>query len=480
MNKWKSVPLTVKVSVSYAVCSILQKGISFITLSIFARMLTTSEYGQGTIYSSWLSIITIFVTLNLTYGSFSTAMVKYENRRYEYISSIQGICILLMIVFSIIYLPFSEIWNRLFELPTVIIIMMLFEIMATTSIQLWSGKKRFEYKYKSVIALTLIMSVLSPVLSYVFIVHSDEKGYAKIIGGSLITIIFGTTVFVFNLCKGKKLYNREFWIYALKFNIPLLAYYLAQFIFNQSDRIMISHYSGKDKAGIYGVAYSLATVLNFVLIAINNSYVPWFYEKLKKREQKENESVSLMISILMAVLLIGVIWFSPEIIYIVAGKKYHEAIWIVPPVAISILLLFYSQLFINFEFFFEDKKSLVKASIGAALVNVVLNAALIPNVSYLAAGYTTLFSYVIFCVANYRTMMKLAEKENIKDYGFDIKKMMMLMIIFIVLSFAGMMLYNFFLIRFVIDAIALVFLMIWGRKRSFSIRKLGRKEEKGE
>ena len=76
--------------------------------------------------------------------------------------------------------------------------------------------------------------------------------------------------------------------------------------------------------------------------------------------------------------------------------------------------------------------------------------------------------------------MKLAEKENIKDYGFDIKKMMMLMIIFIVLSFAGMMLYNFFLIRFVIDAIAFIFLMIWGRKKSFSIRKLGRKEEKGE
>ncbi|MGN0378916.1 MAG: oligosaccharide flippase family protein, partial [Butyrivibrio sp.] len=55
-NKWNSVPLTVKVSTAYTVCSILQRCLSFITLPVFTRILTQEQYGQYTIYSSWLGI----------------------------------------------------------------------------------------------------------------------------------------------------------------------------------------------------------------------------------------------------------------------------------------------------------------------------------------------------------------------------------------------------------------------------------------
>ena len=44
-----------------------------------------------------------------------------------------------------------------------------------------------------------------------------------------------------------------------------------------------------DKAAMYGVAYNLATLLNFILNAINNSYVPWFYGKIKEGKPQENK-----------------------------------------------------------------------------------------------------------------------------------------------------------------------------------------------
>ena len=98
-KKWNNVPLTVKVSTAYTVCSILQKCLSFITLPLFTRLLTTEEYGQYTIYSSWSGILMIFLTLNLAYGSFQTAMIKYEDKRSEYINSIQGISLFLSFLF---------------------------------------------------------------------------------------------------------------------------------------------------------------------------------------------------------------------------------------------------------------------------------------------------------------------------------------------------------------------------------------------
>ena len=279
-EKYSLVPLTVKVSTAYAVCSILQKCLSFITLPLFTRLLTTEQYGQYTIYSSWSGILIIFLTLNLAYGSFQTAMVKFEGRRDEYITSIQGISVVLCCVFLAVYLPLRNVWNRLFELPTPFVLLMVAEIIFSTATQLWMEKNRFEFKYKSVVVVTLLTSILSPVIAFILVSLVSEKGYARIFGYAIVNILIGFILFIYNSQKGKHFYNKEFWKYAAGFNIPLLVYYLSQVVFNQSDRIMISHIAGTSDAAMYGVAYNLAMFLTFVLNAINASYVPWIYEKI--------------------------------------------------------------------------------------------------------------------------------------------------------------------------------------------------------
>lgn len=474
-KKWDSIPLEVKASTSYAVCNILQRCISLITLPLFTRLLSKTQYGQYTVYSSWSGILMIFLTLNLAYGSFSTAMIKFEDTRDQYISSLEGIFLLLSSVFLIIYIPLRKIWNNFFELPTFIVILMIFEIIAQSSILIWSGKKRFEYKYKSVIAITLSTSILGPVLAYLLVSNSTDKGYARILGYAAVTVIAGTIILIGNVKKGKRVFNKQYWKYAFGFNLPLLAYYLSQVIFNQSDRIMISKMNDTAHAAMYGVAYNLATLLTFVLNAINNSYVPWYYSKIKKGEQKDNRSVSSLIAILMALLILCVIWFSPEIIYILAGEGYYEAVYVVAPVAMSMLLLFYSQLFINVEFYYEEKKSLVFASIGAAIVNIVLNYIFIPIYGFVAAGYTTLVSYVIFAGANFIAMKKLLKKKNIEDVAYNYKLLIAIFAGFAVMSFMGVALYNILWARIAITFIIFVVTLLNRKKFIELIKKIKNK-----
>lgn len=462
-KKWESIPITVRISMAYAVCNIMQRSISIVTLPLFTRLLTTEQYGQSTIYSSWNSILSIFLTLNLAYGSFSTAMIKFEKDRDGYIASVEGICLVLSIIFLAIYLPFAKHWNQLFELPTEILVLMVAELLASNAILLWSGRQRFEFKYKTVIAVSLMNIILVPVAGYFFVIYSEEKGYARIVGQALVNIAFGGSFFFRNAIKGKKIFNWKYWRYALGFNIPLIVYYLSQVIFNTSDRIMVSHYLGKDKAALYGVAYSLATILTFILTAINNSYVPWFFGKLKAGDELENKTVSCAIAILMAVLLLGVIWFSPEIILIMAGRRYEEAIWAVPPVAMSMLLLLYTQFFINIEFFYEEKKSLIWASIGAAIVNIILNMLLIPRFGFVAAAYTTLISYFVFCFANYRAMADVLDKNGKLNQSYNYKWLIVILVIFLLLGFAGMMLYPYIIVR--IAAVCAVLIIIWSNKK---------------
>ena len=398
-SKWSNIPLTVKVSTSYAICSILQKCLSFITLPLFTRLLTTEQYGQYTIYSSWSGILMIFLTLNLAYGSFQTAMIKYEDKRAEYISSIQGVCILLSCLFS-------------------------------------------------------------PLLAFILVFATEEKGYARIIGYALINILVGVIIFFYNAKKGEKIYNSVFWKYALSFNIPLIAYYLSQVVFNQSDRIMISHMVGISEAAMYGVAYNLATVLSFILNSINGSYVPWMYGKIKEGNGEENKTISVMLVILIGLMILCVIWYAPEIILIMAGKQYLSATYVVAPVALSLLLLFYCQLFINVEFYFEEKKMLVYGSIGAAIINIILNYVLIPFFGFVAAGYTTLFSYVVFALSNYYTMNIVLKKRNIPDNLFNYKELLKLVIGFTIVGFLGVIIYDYLVIRIIITLFVLILLII--------------------
>ncbi len=464
LTRFKDIPVEAKASTAYALCSVLQNCLAFITLPIFARLLTTEEFGDYTIYASWMAVLVIFVTLNLPYGSFSTAMVKFEDERDKYIASVETICIVLASIFLLIYFPFRGLWNRLFELPTYLVLIMFMEMLGNAGILFWSGKKMFEYKYKGVVWVTLLVSVVSPVLAYFMVINSDERGYARIVGYAVVKIVVGGIIYIANLVKGKSLFRKDFWVYALSFNLPLVFYYLSQVIFNQSDRIMISHYIDKSAAGMYGAAYTLAIVLNFVLTAINNSYVPWFFGKLKEKKQKDNQSISCMVATLMAILLSGVIWLAPEIISIMAGKKFLPAVGVVPPVAMSLLLLFYAQLFINVEFFYEKKGLLVIASIFSALINIGLNAIFIPLCGYVAAGYTTLFSYLVFAIANYYAMKKVLKEKEVENNAYNIKFLILIFAVFCITSFIAGLLYDYYIIRYSVIAVVMI-LMIANYKK---------------
>lgn len=471
-SKIKNMPLGVKVSTAYILCSIVQNGIGFITLPLFTRMLSTEEYGQVTVYTSWLSVLTVFITLNLAYGSFSKAMVKYEKERNEYITSVEVICFIIAGIFLGVYSIFRGFFSKVLELPTYIVIVMIVEILANAVIQFWCGKKRFEFRYKEVVAFTIITSVVSPIVQFILISNSADKGYAKIIGTASVTVFSAFILLIYGIQKSNRICTKEHMLYALSFNIPLLIYYLSQMIFNTSDRIMISHMCDNEKAALYGVVYNIVLVLNMILAAINNSYIPWVYKKINEKEQEDNNRIFMQLTVIVAVFVVMLVWCSPEIIFILAGKKYMEAVGVVAPVAISVLVLFFSQVFINYEFFYEDKLSLNLGSVLAAVVNIVLNYWLIPLCGYQVAAYTTLLSYIMFAAFNYSRARKLWKKNSGKDDFFSRKSIMGVAVCAMCASYIGIILYNYIFVRIGVVVVFLIVLLV-ERNKIIKVVKIG-------
>ena len=131
----------------YTICGILTKCKSFITLPIFTRVLTKEEYGLSTVYSSTMAIMIIFTSLQLPYGSLSTAMMKFKDNRDGYLSSTCGITLALLTLIYLIVctLARNSLQSLLISLHALLVLMGI-EMFLITVQMLWMGKERFEYK----------------------------------------------------------------------------------------------------------------------------------------------------------------------------------------------------------------------------------------------------------------------------------------------------------------------------------------------
>lgn len=106
VNKYRAMPVQAKASFWFLICAFLQRGISAITTPIFTRLMTTFEYGQYSVFTSWMSIAACFITLNIYGGVYVQGLVKFENQREQFASSFQGLNLSLTVIWLGIYILF--------------------------------------------------------------------------------------------------------------------------------------------------------------------------------------------------------------------------------------------------------------------------------------------------------------------------------------------------------------------------------------
>ena len=81
LEKYKNMSVASKAALWFVICSLIQKGISFITIPIFTRIMSVNDYGIYNLYLSWFQIFTIITSLYLYFGVFNNAMIKYESEK---------------------------------------------------------------------------------------------------------------------------------------------------------------------------------------------------------------------------------------------------------------------------------------------------------------------------------------------------------------------------------------------------------------
>lgn len=448
IRRYHQLSVSKKAALWYVICNILQKGIAFLVIPLYVRLLTTAEYGQYTIFQAWCNIIIIFATLNLYCGVFTKAMVDHADDRDRYTSSMQGLSTLITIVLFGVYMLFHEFWNRSLELDTPTVALMFLYFIAFPAFSFWTVRQRVENKYKSMVVVTLFLSVATPIISLLLLYLTSLRANAVIWGFLISQILFGLYFYFYHFVKGKCLYDKNYWFHGLKYNIPLIPHYLSLIVLGQIDRVLIGYYCGKDKAGIYGLAHQVSMLMNVILTGVNGSLVPWIYERFKEKKFSVVGEQSNQLTVLVGVMTIMAIVITPDIITIVGTKDYTEAIWIIPPVAISVFFSFCYGLFACIEFYYNATKYVMIATSTGACVSLILNMLLLPRFGYLSAGYVSLTCYALFLLMHYVFMRIICKNELNGIKVFDSPFIFRVCILMLILMSLCLILYKYPVIRY--------------------------------
>ncbi len=460
----------IKASVWYTICSIIQKGINTLLIPIYVRLMSTEQYGTYTLYQSWLGIIIIFSTLNLAAYAFNNCLIKNEDKREQITSSFLSLISVLSLIVVIVFILFIEKWEKIFGLDGAYIIAFVADGFMMVAIELWSARKKFDYEYKSVVFVTIIVSVINCLFGVVCVYFANDKALAailvKIIAQAIVVFFLAVSVWG----KGRVFFDKELWKYALCFNIPLIPHFLSTRILQQVDRIMINDFCGLSQAGIYGFSYKISEVMMIFNNAFLASIIPWTYRKLKEKKYREIQNKIILTVIIIGAINLVLILLAPEVVLVLGTKEYLSAIYVIPPIACSTYLMYVFNIFVNVTYYYEKNNLVVIASVCASVLNIILNYIFIPRYGYVAAGYTTLASYIVLVLMHYIIQNIAKNTEGVREQIYSGKKFMFISFLIIVIGCSSVLLYNRFIIRYIM-VILIGLIILRNRKKILQLLK---------
>ena len=448
-----------KASFWFIVSNIMLKGISFITTPIFTRLLDVADYGVSNLFITWEGIISIFATLSLSGGVYNVAMTKYEDDVDTVTSSFIGLTALTSILVYSVCIVVNLLFPNLFELNTGYLVFMWIQTFFNASTAFWLMRKRFTFDYKKVIAYTFSNAILSPVVAIIAVYFANEnKAYAKVIGSGLWPIIIGFVIMMMLVFKGKKLYHKEYWKFALKFNIPLLPHYLSSSAVGSIGKLMLNYFYSTTYVGLYGVAGSITGVMNIVTGSINNALIPHTLQSIKNGSTKElNKSIKGYLFI-VASACCCILLFSREAILILATPKYLDSIWFVAPLVIGTFVSFMSGLIGNIVFYYEETKFMSFATMVTAIANLVLNFLGIKLFGPYAVGYVSMITGLIRLFMYYYTAKKF--EKNLKEI-ISMKTIFTLFLCLLVIMVLSLIFKEILVVKIIIFCVIFVLVVIF-------------------
>ena len=390
-----------KAGIGYTIGNILIKAISFITLPIFTRLMSTDEYGLYSTYVSYESILALIISLGL-YVSLKMANIEYRGYIDEYVSVISLLPFLVFLLFGFASILFSDYLTAFTSFPFFIIVLMLFNALASSYVNIYNGRVSLDFAYKKYLLLSLAIAVGNVGLSLLLMLtlFKDDAFFGRVVGSVVpITVVAAIILGAF-FKKAKPSMNNEYCKFGLKYSLPLIPHGLSQIVLAQFGKIVIQKTISNSAAGIYGFAYTIVLIPQVLSTSFDSAWGPWFFEQYDKKNYDAIKNNTTLVVMFFSFVTFGLCSISPEVIMVLGDKSFWDSSYVIIPALLGAYFAFLYLLPAQVEYFHKKTKYIAMGTMVAAVLNIAGCIIFIPMYGYEAAVYVTLVTYILYFVAH--------------------------------------------------------------------------------
>ena len=390
--------------------TIILQGLAFFSGPIFSGLLGTDNYGVASVYLTWVQLASTVFSLQAG-GTIAIARVNFpEEEQLRYQSSVLCLATLCYMGFSVLTIFGATIVRQWTAVNMPMIILGLTHGWGMYVIGVINSKFTYEFKADKNFILSITVSALTIGLSILLIrAFPIESNYwGRIIGQSGIYTVVGLVMFVYVLSKGKAIYQPVYWKFTLPIAIPTIFHLLASIVLNQSDKVMVQGIVSNAAAGIYALAATFGMVLNTIWGALNNSWVPFYYEYSRQGQIDEMKRHAKNYVELFTLIAVGFILLSREVFHIYAKETFWPGTDLIPLFSVGYYFVFLYSFPVNYEFYNKKTKTIAVWTAFAAICNIVLNYVLIKVIGFTGAVVATVAVHALQFVFHYISAKKIS------------------------------------------------------------------------
>lgn len=370
-------------------------GINFFTMPFFTRVLGPEGYGKFSLYISWSQILTVIIGLQVA-STIPVAVVRLgEERLKAYVSSTTTLFTLVFLAITgALWLIRSDVARALGFDPMIVLLLMVHSFGAAIALVVttyWVNTLQAVRNF--VFSVVLAASTIGLSVLLIVKVSTPQPWEARVWGSGIPYAVIGVALLGIILMRGRCLYSREYWAFCLPLCLPLVLHGLAAVALLQIGRILMERLTGDLTAvGCLAVAMTIGSLLQAILNALNNTWVPYFYRELK-------ESTGILAARTANYLRLftcgtcALILISPEVIRLFAGAAYSAAVPVTPLILCAVFFVFLYLFPVNYELYCRKSSYVSVGTTGAAALSIVLGYMGIRYAGLTGAAVANLISY---------------------------------------------------------------------------------------
>lgn len=423
----------IKKFLEYGIGNIVVLLVSLVTTPIITNMLSPNEYGKASLFINFCNIASLIVLTGMDQVYMRFYYEKTENK-YNLLNNIfKYISISLCIFLTCLIFLRNEISKFIlgYESLTIIVIIVL-NVITLVFMRIGFCSIRMQQKGK-LYSYSQIIGKFIYILAMIVFYYIYKDNYKTLALTIFSTNLFITIYLIYidrdNIKKSichRKTKNYSFGE-KIKFGIPFVFSSIFIWIFKSSDTIIIKNIIGYKYVGIYSIAFSLIGVVNIIQSTFMNFWTPIANEAFKNDPKNTNFFINVnnMVSYIMLIVCASIVLLK-DIVYIILGQKYYQAVYLLPFLIFIPLLSTISETTVQGINFMKKSKYHIYISIICAVLNIVLNIVLVKLLNLQGAAIATAISYFIYFYLRTKISMKVYK------VNFNLKKIYIALITFLV------------------------------------------------